>query len=195
MKKLPRTIDITLKIWRQQGSKSKGHFEKIPMKNVSVHMSFIELLDTVNEKLTLEGKDPIAFDNDCREGICGACGAVVDGQAHGPEKATTLCQLHMRKFSNGDTIVVEPFRARAFKVVKDLVIDRSPLDKIIQAGGYISVNTGGSPDANALPISQETADKAMDAAAGIGLYMCLPFELAQQPAKLANLFDVHTFDC
>lgn len=184
MKKLPRTIDITLKIWRQQEPKSKGHFEMIPMKNVSVHMSFIELLDTVNEKLTLEGKDPIAFDNDCREGICGACGAVVDGQAHGPEKATTLCQLHMRKFSNGDTIVVEPFRARAFKVVKDLVVNRGALDKIIQAGGYISVNTGGSPDANALPISQETADKAMDAAACIGCGACV----AACPSASAMLF-------
>ena len=161
MKKLPKTLNLTLKIWRQQGPQSKGRFEKIPVKNVSVHMSFIELLDSVNEQLTLEGRDPIAFDNDCREGICGACGAVVEGRAHGPEKATTLCQLHMRKFSDGDTIVVEPFRAKAFKVVKDLVVDRSALDKIIQSGGYISVNTGGSPDANALPIAQETADKAM----------------------------------
>ena len=184
MKKLPKTINITLKIWRQQGPKSKGHFEMIPLKNVSVHMSFIEVLDTVNEQLTIEGKDPIAFDNDCREGICGMCGAVVEGRAHGPEKATTLCQLHMRKFSDGDTIFVEPFRARAFKVVKDLVVDRSPLDEIIQAGGYISVNTGGSPDGNALPIAQEMADKAMDAAACIGCGACV----AACPSASAMLF-------
>ncbi|MGD8887128.1 MAG: succinate dehydrogenase/fumarate reductase iron-sulfur subunit, partial [Desulfobacterales bacterium] len=184
MKKLPQTINLTLKVWRQQGSQDKGRFEEIPVKNVSVHMSFIELLDTVNEQLTIEGKDPIAFDNDCREGICGACGAVVDGQAHGPEKATTLCQLHMRKFSDGDKIVVEPFRARAYKVVKDLVVDRSALDKVIQAGGYISVNTGGSPDANALPIPQIMADKAMDAAACIGCGACV----AACPSASAMLF-------
>lgn len=184
MKKLPQTINITLKVWRQQGSQDKGRFEEIPVKNVSVHMSFIELLDTVNEQLTIEGKNPIAFDNDCREGICGACGAVVDGQAHGPEKATTLCQLHMRKFSDGDKIVVEPFRARAYKVVKDLVVDRSALDKVIQAGGYISVNTGGSPDANALPIPQIMADKAMDAAACIGCGACV----AACPSASAMLF-------
>ena len=184
MKKLPQTINITLKVWRQRGSQNNGRFEEIPVKNVSVHMSFIELLDTVNEQLTLEGKDPVAFDNDCREGICGACGAVVDGRAHGPEKATTLCQLHMRKFSDGDTIVVEPFRARAYKVVKDLVVDRSSLDKVIQAGGYISANTGGAPDANALPIPQKVADKAMDAAACIGCGACV----AACPSASAMLF-------
>jgi hypothetical protein len=146
VKKLVKTINVTLKIWRQQGSEKKGHFETVAAENISVHMSFIEMLDMVNERLTLDGKDPIAFDNDCREGICGTCGAVVDGRAHGPQKATTLCQLHMRKFSDGDTIAVEPFRARAFKVVKDLVVDRSPFDKIIQSGGYISVNTGGAAD-------------------------------------------------
>lgn len=173
MKKLPKTLNLTLKVWRQQGPDDKGHFETIAAQNISVHMSFIEMLDTVNEQLTLEGKDPIAFDNDCREGICGTCGAVVDGHAHGPQKATTLCQLHMRKFSDGDTIVVEPFRARAFKVVKDLVVDRSPFDKIIQAGGFISVNTGGAPDGNAIPIPQEVAEKAMDAAACIGCGACV----------------------
>jgi len=136
VKKLPKTINVTLKVWRQQGPEDKGRFETIAAPNISVHMSFIEMLDTVNEQLTLEGKEPIAFDNDCREGICGTCGAVVDGQAHGPQKATTLCQLHMRKFSDGDTIVVEPFRSRAFKVIKDLVVDRSTFDKIIQAGGF-----------------------------------------------------------
>ena len=184
MKKLPKTINITLRVWRQQGHESKGRFENIPVKDVSVHMSFIELLDSINERLTLDGKDPIAFDNDCREGICGTCGTVVNGRAHGPEKATTLCQLHMRKFSDGDTIVVEPFRARAFKLVKDLVVDRSTLDKVIQAGGYISVNTGGSPDANALPIAQEIADKAMDAAACIGCGACV----AACPSASAMLF-------
>ena len=184
MKKLPKTIDITLKVWRQQGPKSEGRFTDIPVKGVSVHMSFIELLDSVNEQLTLEGKDPIAFDNDCREGICGMCGTVVNGRAHGPEKATTLCQLHMRKFSDGDTIVVEPFRARAFKLVKDLVVDRSTLDEVIQAGGYISVNTGGAPDANALPIAQKIADQAMDAAACIGCGACV----AACPSASAMLF-------
>ena len=184
MKKLPKTINVTLKVWRQQGPEDKGRFETIAARNMSVHMSFIEMLDTVNEQLTLEGKDPIAFDNDCREGICGTCGAVVDGRAHGPQKATTLCQLHMRKFSDGDTIVVEPFRARAFKVAKDLVVDRSTFDKIIQAGGYISANTGGAPDGNAIPIPQEVAEKAMDAAACIGCGACV----AACPSASAMLF-------
>jgi succinate dehydrogenase / fumarate reductase iron-sulfur subunit len=184
VKNLQKTINITLKVWRQQGDEDKGHFETLAAKNISVHMSFIEMLDTVNEQLTLEGKEPIAFDNDCREGICGTCGAVVNGLAHGPQKATTLCQLHMRKFADGDTIVVEPFRARAFKVVKDLVVDRSALDKIIQAGGYISVNTGGAPDANAIPVPQEIAEKAMDAAACIGCGACV----AACPSASAMLF-------
>lgn len=147
-------------------------------------MSFLEMLDTVNEQLTLDGKDPIAFDNDCREGICGMCGTVINGHAHGPEKATTVCQLHMRKFSDGDTVVIEPFRARAFKVVKDLVVDRSAFDNIIAAGGYISANTGGAPDANAIPIPQEMAEKAMDAAACIGCGACV----ASCPSASAMLF-------
>ena len=184
MKKIAKTINVTLKVWRQPGPDAKGHFETIAAENISVHMSFIEMLDTVNEQLTLDGKDPIAFDNDCREGICGTCGAVVDGRAHGPQKATTLCQLHMRRFSDGDTIAVEPFRARAFKVVKDLVVDRSAFDKIIQAGGYISVNTGGAPDGNAIPIPQKIADKAMDAAACIGCGACA----AACPSASAMLF-------
>ena len=184
MKKLPKTIDVTLKVWRQKRNKNKGHFETIQAKNISVHMSFIEMLDTVNEQLTLAGKDPIAFDNDCREGICGTCGTVVNGQAHGLEKATTLCQLHMRKFSQDDTIVIEPFRAKAFKIIKDLAVDRGALDAIIQAGGYISVNTGGAPDANALPISQEMAEKSMDAAACIGCGACV----AACPSASAMLF-------
>jgi succinate dehydrogenase / fumarate reductase iron-sulfur subunit len=142
------------------------------------------MLDSVNEQLTLEGKDPIAFDNDCREGICGMCGTVINGHAHGPQKATTVCQLHMRKFSDGDTIVIEPFRARAFKVVKDLVVDRTAFDQIIAAGGYISANTGGAPDANAIPIPQEVAEKAMDAAACIGCGACV----AACPSASAMLF-------
>lgn len=184
MKKLPQTINLTLKVWRQKGPKDKGHFETIPAKDISVHTSFLEMLDNVNEQLTLEGKDPIAFDNDCREGICGMCGAVINGRAHGPEKATTLCQLHMRKFNDGDTIAIEPFRARAFKVIKDLATDRSAFDQVIQAGGYISVNTGGAPDANAIPIPQELAEKAMDAAACIGCGACV----ASCPSASAMLF-------
>ena len=154
------TINITLKVWRQKGPRDKGRFETIPVQNVETHTSFLEMLDLVNEKLTHEGKEPIAFDNDCREGICGTCGCVVDGVPHGPQKAMTLCQLHMRKFSNGDVIAVEPWRARAFKVIKDLMVDRSPLDKIIQSGGYVSVNTGSPQDANAIPVPMEMAEKA-----------------------------------
>jgi succinate dehydrogenase / fumarate reductase iron-sulfur subunit len=178
------TINITLKVWRQKGPRDKGRFETIPVKDVETHMSFLEMLDVVNERLTLEGKEPIEFDNDCREGICGMCGAVINGIAHGPEKAMTLCQLHMRKFSDGDTIAVEPWRARAFRVVKDLIVDRSPLDKIIQAGGFVSAIAGGAPDGNALPISQEIAEKAMDAAACIGCGACV----AACPNASAMLF-------
>ena len=184
MKKLPKTINLTLNVWRQKGPEDKGHFEAIPARNISAHMSFLEMLDTVNEQLTLDGKDPIAFDNDCREGICGMCGTVINGHAHGPEKATTVCQLHMRKFTDGDTIVIEPFRAKAFKVVKDLVVDRSAFDNIIAAGGYISANTGGAPDANAIPIPQEITEKAMDAAACIGCGACV----ASCPSASAMLF-------
>jgi len=178
------TINIVLKVWRQKGSKVRGRLETISVNDISTHMSFLEMLDVVNEQLTLDGKEPIEFDNDCREGICGMCGAVVNGIAHGPEKAMTLCQLHMRKFSDGDTIVVEPWRARAFKVVKDLIVDRSPLDKIIQAGGFISIAAGGAPDANAIPIPQEIAEKAMDAAACIGCGACV----AACPNASAMLF-------
>jgi len=184
VKKLPKTINLTLKIWRQARADDKGRFETIRAKDVSSAMSFLEMLDRVNERLTQEGKDPIAFDNDCREGICGMCGAVINGRAHGPEKATTLCQLHMRKFSDGDTIVIEPFRAKAFKLVKDLVVDRSALDRIIASGGYISVNTGSAPEANAIPISPELAEKAMDAAACIGCGACV----AACPSASAMLF-------
>jgi succinate dehydrogenase / fumarate reductase iron-sulfur subunit len=147
-------------------------------------MSFLEMLDVINDKLTLEGKDPIAFDHDCREGICGMCGAVVNGRAHGPEKGTTLCQLHMRHFSDGDSVVIEPWRARAFPVIKDLVVDRSAFDTIIQAGGFVSVNTGGAQDANAIPVPQVAAEKAMDAAACIGCGACV----ASCPNASAMLF-------
>ncbi len=167
-----KCINLKLKVWRQKAQNLKGRFESIKAENISKNMSFLEMLDVVNEQIILSGKDPIAFDHDCREGICGACGAMVNGRAHGPEKGTTLCQLHMRHFSNGDTVVIEPWRSRAFKVVKDLVVDRSAFDKIIQAGGYISVNTGGAPDGNAIPVPQQLAEKAMDAAECIGCGAC-----------------------
>lgn len=177
-------INLKLNVWRQKGSYVKGRFETYEARNVSTDMSFLEMLDVVNEEMILSGKDPIAFDHDCREGICGMCGAMVNGRAHGPEKGTTLCQLHMRHFSNGDTVVIEPWRSRAFKVVKDLVVDRSAFDKIIQAGGYISVNVGGAPDGNAIPVPQEAAEKAMDAAACIGCGACV----AACPNASAMLF-------
>ncbi|QTA87553.1 succinate dehydrogenase/fumarate reductase iron-sulfur subunit [Desulfonema magnum] len=179
-----KTINLTLKVWRQKGPKDKGKFETYQAKAIPTDMSFLEMLDVVNEQLTLEGKEPIAFDHDCREGICGMCGTVVNGRAHGPEKGTTLCQLHMRRFSDGDTIAIEPWRAMAFKVVKDLVVDRSAFDKLIQAGGYVSVNAGGAQDANSLPISQEFAEKSMDAAACIGCGACV----ASCPNASAMLF-------
>ena len=178
------TINVTLKVWRQKGPDVKGKIETIEAKNISTHMSFLEMLDVVNEDLALSGREPIEFDNDCREGICGMCGAVLNGIAHGPEKAMTLCQLHMRKFKDGDIVVVEPWRSRAFPIIKDLVVDRSALDKIIQAGGYISANVGGAPDGNSIPIPQEIAEKAMDAAACIGCGACV----AACPNASAMLF-------
>jgi len=179
-----KAIDITLKVWRQKGPGHKGRLETYRADNISTDMSFLEMLDVVNEQLALDGREPIAFDHDCREGICGQCGSVINGRPHGPEQGTTLCQLHMRSFNSGDTLVIEPFRARAFKIVKDLAVDRSPLDKIIQAGGYISVNTGGMPDANAIPIPAEIAEEAMDAAACIGCGACV----AACPNASAMLF-------
>lgn len=181
---MTKTINITLKVWRQNGPTSKGRLETYHAANISTDMSFLEMLDVVNEQLTRDGKEPIAFDHDCREGICGMCGCVVNGRPHGPEKASTLCQLHMRHFAEGDTLVIEPWRARAFKVIKDLAVDRSPLDKIIQAGGYISVNTGGAPDGNCIPVPQDIAEKAMDAAACIGCGACV----ASCPNASAMLF-------
>jgi len=178
------SINLTLKIWRQENSDALGSLETYDLDNVHTDMSFLEMLDILNEKLTKEGKDPVAFDHDCREGICGMCGAVVDGVAHGPEKEVTLCQLHMRNFSSGDTIVIEPFRSRAFPVKKDLLVDRSALDRIIQSGGYVSVNTGGAPDGNTTPISSNMAELAMDAAACIGCGACI----ASCPNGAAMLF-------
>jgi succinate dehydrogenase / fumarate reductase iron-sulfur subunit len=178
------TINLTLKVWRQKNRISKGALSTYTLRKISTDMSFLEMLDVLNEQLLLTGEEPVAFDHDCREGICGMCGAVVNGQPHGPEKETTLCQLHMRHFKSGDTLVIEPFRAKAFKVVKDLVVDRSAFDVIIQAGGYVSVNTGGAPDANAIPISQKNAEQAMDAAACIGCGACV----AACPNASAMLF-------
>jgi succinate dehydrogenase / fumarate reductase iron-sulfur subunit len=166
-------MNLTLKVWRQSGPKDTGRFETYEAKNVSPDMSFLEMLDFVNEELQLSGKEPIVFEHDCREGICGCCGAVVNGRAHGPLDKTTLCQLHMRVFQDGETIVIEPWRSKAFPVLKDLMVDRSAFDQIIQAGGFIAVNTGGAPDANAIPISPFDAEKAMDAAACIGCGACV----------------------
>jgi len=181
---MTKNINITLRIWRQKNAGLKGGFETYHAANISIDMSFLEMIDVVNEQLTLDGKDPVAFDHDCREGICGMCGAVVNGRAHGPEKGTTLCQLHMRHFSDGDTIVIEPWRAKAFPIIKDIAVDRSAFDQIIIAGGYVSVNAGGAPDANAIPIPQEIAEKAMDAAACIGCGACV----ASCPNASAMLF-------
>jgi succinate dehydrogenase / fumarate reductase iron-sulfur subunit len=179
-----KTISVTLKIWRQQTSGVKGRLESYAAEDISSDMSFLEMLDVINEKLTLKGQEPIAFDHDCREGICGTCGAVVNGRPHGPEKGTTLCQLHMRHFSDGDTIVIEPWRAKAFPIIKDLVVDRTAFDTVIQAGGFIAVSTGGAPDANAIPVPQQAAEKAMDAAACIGCGACV----AACPNAAAMLF-------
>lgn len=177
-------IDLNLEIWRQKDSRAQGDFSTYTLQNISTDMSFLEMLDVLNEKLTRAGDDPVAFDHDCREGICGTCGAVVNGIAHGPEPETTLCQLHMRHFKTGDTIVIEPFRARAFPIQKDLIIDRQSLDRIIQSGGYVSINTGGTPDANATPIPTPIAELAMDAAACIGCGACV----ASCPNSSAMLF-------
>ena len=170
---MEKFINITLKIWRQAGPKAKGRFETYQLEKVSTDSSFLEMLDILNEKLISEHIDPIAFDHDCREGICGMCSLYINGHPHGPDTEITTCQLHMRKFKDGDTIVVEPWRSAGFPVIKDLVVDRGAFDKIIQAGGYISVNTGGVPDGNAIPIPKEHADEAMDAATCIGCGACV----------------------
>ena len=166
-------MNLTLKVWRQRNNKEKGKFETYKVEGISSEMSFLEMFDVLNERLITEGGDPIAFDHDCREGICGMCSMYIDGKPHGPWQANTVCQLHMRAFKDGDTIIVEPWRAKAFPVIKDLVVDRSAFDRIIQAGGYISVNTGNAVDANAIPIEKENADKAFAAAACIGCGACV----------------------
>jgi len=166
-------MNLTLKVWRQKNASDKGRLETYTAKDISEHMSFLEMLDVVNEELIVSGIDPIHFDHDCREGICGACSLVINGVPHGHETATTTCQLHMRHFKDGDTIFIEPFRAKAFPVIKDLVTDRTAFDRIMAAGGFISIAAGGGQDANALPIPKYDADKAMDAAACIGCGACV----------------------
>lgn len=165
-------MKLTLKIWRQKNASDKGGFATYPVDHVSKDMSFLEMLDVLNENLTEKGEDPVHFDHDCREGICGMCSLYINGKPHGPQQTTT-CQLHMRSFNDGDTVVIEPWRAKAFPVVKDLVVDRAAFDRIIQAGGYVNVNTGGVPDANVIPIPKTIADLAMDAAQCIGCGACV----------------------
>lgn len=166
-------MNLTLKVWRQKNSKEQGKFETYKVSDISSEMSFLEMFDVLNERLVKEGQEPIAFDHDCREGICGMCSMYINGRPHGPWHANTTCQLHMRAYKDGDTIVVEPWRANAFPVIKDLMVDRSAFDRIIQAGGYISVNTGNAVDANAIPIEKEKADNAFAAAACIGCGACV----------------------
>ena len=167
-------MNLTLKVWRQANSESKGKIETYQIADVSPDMSFLEMMDVLNEQLMTQGIDPIAFDHDCREGICGMCSMFINGEAHGPDRLVTTCQLHMRKFNNGDTITIEPFRAKAFPVIKDLTVDRSAFDRVQQAGGFVSVNTSGNTqDANAIPIDKHDADKAFDAATCIGCGACV----------------------
>lgn len=177
-------MKVTLRVWRQAGPNADGAFREYQATDVSPDMSFLEMLDVVNEQLTAKGEVPIAFDHDCREGICGMCGLMINGSAHGPMPATTTCQLHMRSFADGETITIEPWRATAFPVLRDLCVDRSALDRIVQAGGFISVQTGNAPDGNALPVPKQDADAAMDAAACIGCGACV----AACPNASASLF-------
>ncbi len=167
------TLDLTLKIWRQDGPQDRGQFKTYQLKGISTEMSFLEMLDILNEQLNLLGEEPVAFDHDCREGICGTCSLMINGQAHGPDHKTTTCQLHMRKFHNHDTIVIEPWRANAFPILKDLVVDRSAFDRIVSAGGFVSVNVGNAPDGNSVPVPKVNADKALDAAVCIGCGACV----------------------
>ena len=177
-------MNLTLNVWRQKNAQTPGRFVTYPAADISAEMSFLEMLDVVNERLIAKGEDPIAFDHDCREGICGQCGVVIDGSAHGPRLRTTSCQLHMRSFKDGDTLTIEPFRATAFPVVKDLIVDRSAFDRIIASGGFISAAIGGAQDANTLPVAKENSDLAMDAAACIGCGACV----AACPNASAMLF-------
>ena len=168
-----KTLNLTLKIWRQTGPNNPGAFKLYDLNEISTDMSFLEMLDVLNEQLITRGEEPVAFDHDCREGICGTCGVMINGQAHGPENATTTCQLHMRRFNDGDTILIEPWRAKAFPVVRDLVVDRSAFDRIIQSGGYVSVNTGNAPEANSISVPGHIQQQAMSAAACIGCGACV----------------------
>src|SRR3954466_2550366 len=177
-------MNLTLKVWRQQNAKTAGKFETYKVSDVSSEMSFLEMIDVLNERLISEGTEPIAFDHDCREGICGSCSMYINGRPHGPWEANTTCQLHMRAYKDGDTIVVEPWRANSFPVIKDLVVDRTSFDRIVQAGGYISVNTGNAVDANAIPIDKHSADESFAAAACIGCGACV----AACPNASAMLF-------
>ena len=177
-------MNVRVRVWRQPGPGAPGRIVEYDVPDLSPDMSFLEMLDLLNERLSASGEEPVAFDHDCREGICGACGVMIDGVAHGPHRATTTCQLHMRSFADGAVITVEPWRARAFPVLRDLVVDRGALDRIIQAGGYISAATGGAPDANAIPIPKADADAAFDAAACIGCGACV----AACPNASASLF-------
>jgi succinate dehydrogenase / fumarate reductase iron-sulfur subunit len=177
-------LHITLRVWRQSGTDDAGHFETYDVPDISEEASFLEMLDVLNDRLNADGKEPIAFDHDCREGICGTCSLMIDGQAHGPQRGTATCQLHMRKFADGATITVEPWRARAFPVIKDLVVVRAPLDRIVEVGGFITAPTGGAPDGNLIPIPKPVADAAMDAAQCIGCGACV----AACPNGAANLF-------
>ncbi len=185
-------MDLTLRVWRQPGPDHPGVFEEYAARDIRSHVSFLEMLDIVNDRLTLANREPIAFEHDCREGICGTCGVMINGQPHGPQQGTATCQLHMRKFRDGDVITIEPWRAAGFPVLKDLIVDRSSLDRIVEAGGYITVDTGSAPDANSIPIPQEAAEASMDAAACIGCGACVaacPNSAAQlfTAAKLAHL--------
>lgn len=177
-------MDLTLKVWRQAGPDAEGGFKTYEANGVSPEASFLEMLDQVNEKLNEAGEEPIAFDHDCREGICGMCGVMINGHPHGPQDGTATCQLHMRKFSDGDSIVIEPWRSTAMPVVRDLIVDRSPFDRIVEAGGFIAINAGAAPDANMTRIPKEAADSAMDAASCIGCAACV----AACPNSAANLF-------
>ncbi|HMO56790.1 MAG TPA: succinate dehydrogenase/fumarate reductase iron-sulfur subunit [Roseiflexaceae bacterium] len=177
-------MNLTLQVWRQKNAATPGKYVTYQLADVSPDMSFLEMLDVLNQELILKGEEPIAFDHDCREGICGACGVVINGLAHGGQRGTTACQLHMRHFKDGETLTLEPWRAKAFPVIKDLIVDRSALDRIIQAGGYVSVSAGGVPDANTIAVPKENAEKAMDAAACIGCGACV----AACPNASAMLF-------
>lgn len=170
---MEKTININVKVWRQRGPKEKGQFVTYPLKNITGDTSFLEMLDILNEELVSKAEEPIVYDHDCREGICGMCSLYVNGHPHGPDEDITTCQLHMRKFNEGETITIEPWRSAGFPVIRDLMVDRTAFDKIMQAGGYVSINTGGVPDANAIPIAKPIADEAMDAASCIGCGACV----------------------